>query len=355
MKRILPFVFVVGCGAWVYACSSDSGSGTDTNPPDGGGADSNVNNDGSDQDGGLDGTTNPDGPASNTNPIEGATAAEVLGAPLGFTDGPQWRGTSLYFSDYPNKVIVKLTPPNTTDPARNTVQSPLGTTFDTKNNTFVTVESEVSATPTSLLVRWDGGTSANVATTFDGGVPWESPNDVVVRASDGTMYVTDPGYQKEQGGGTLTANHLYRVLPNGIVLTEATYPNITRPNGIALSPTGTTLYVGFTVPDVGATNPIIMKYTVNSDGSLGASSKFVDVTPADSSPDGIAVDDNGNVFVAVKTGVQVYQPSGMSWGKIPVAKQPSNIGFGGADRMTLYITTETGVYSARVKVPGIQQ
>ena len=68
-------------------------------------------------------------------------------------------------------------------------------------------------------------------------------------------------------------------------------------------------------------------------------------------PDGIAVDDAGNVYVA-STKVEVFRPDGSKVGSLTVPQQPANVAFGGADRKTLYITARTAVYQTRVNVPG---
>jgi gluconolactonase len=75
------------------------------------------------------------------------------------------------------------------------------------------------------------------------GVPFNSPNDVVVR-SDGSIWFTDPIYGSEQGfrGAPQLPNQVYRFDPaTGDVRVVA--DGFGRPNGLAFSPDEQTLYI----------------------------------------------------------------------------------------------------------------
>ena len=176
---------------------------------------------------------------------------------------------------------------------------------------------------------------------------FNSPNDIVVR-TDGTMFVTDPGYQDPN----TVNNHIWRIRPNGDVFETVTEG---RPNGVALSPDQKTLYVSFTSPAAGL--PVINKYAVAiADGALGPAVKFADVGPNDSAADGVAVDTAGNIYVAVKNGVDVFKADGSAkWGHITTTKLVNNVGFGGVDGKTLYMTSTTGLLQVTLKVAGLTQ
>ena len=132
---------------------------------------------------------------------------------------------------------------------------------------------------------------------------------------------------------------VFRIDPSGAVTVIDTMMN--QPNGIALSPDETTLYVG----DSGS--PITNKWAIASDGTVSGKAKFVD-----NSSDGIGIDDAGNVYLTSGDQVKVYNPDGSPWGNVPVPEGPTNCAFGGPDRKTLYISAQTSIYSVELKVSG---
>lgn len=76
---------------------------------------------------------------------------------------------------------------------------------------------------------------------------------------------------------------------------------------------------------------------MNANGTLGAPAKFVELD-VDAQPDGIEVDQAGNVFVATKTGITVFKSDATKIGLVPVPEQPTGMAYGGKDLKTLYIS-----------------
>ena len=289
------------------------------------------------------------------NPIEGIAAPTEVAVLTGvYTEGPVWTGTNLYFSTYAaggnGGAFVKLTPPNTSDAVHPATAGafPLGNAVDPKApSTFVSIEI-VPGGPSGALIRTPlaGGAGTPVVLSFDaGGAAFDAPNDLIIR-KDGTIYMTDPGYQNP---GTVT-NHLWRISPTGGVFETVVEG---RPNGVALSVDEKTLYVSFTDPPAPSL-PQIMKYPVAVDGTLGVATKFSDVGPLLNDLDGIAVDASGNVYAAVKNGVDVFKADGSAkWGHITTTKPINNVAFGGADKKTLYMTSSAGMLQTVVKIAGL--
>jgi len=85
--------------------------------------------------------------------------------------------------------------------------------------------------------------------TLDG-KRFNSPNDLTVR-SDGTIYFTDPSYQLTPRASEIDDTNVYRVTPVGDV--SIVTNTLDQPNGIALSPDESTLYVG-------STSSVILKF-----------------------------------------------------------------------------------------------
>jgi len=194
------------------------------------------------------------------------------------------------------------------------------------------------------IVTIDTATSAvtMIVNTDSSGKHFNSPNDLTVR-TDGTIYFTDPDYQL---GSTRTSETgikgVYRVSPSRqVTLIDGTFG---EPNGIALSPDESTLYVA----DMNAN--AIRKFTVAADGTTSAKTNFATVT----NPDGVAVDCAGNLYFASNSGgkVVVLSPTGAQLGTIAVASGVTNLAFGGVDHKTLYISAGMSLYSVPMNVPG---
>ncbi len=182
------------------------------------------------------------------------------------------------------------------------------------------------------------------------GMPLNAPNDVVVRA-DGNIYFTDTDWGARPGGAHAPMA-VYRVPPRGPLDRVL---QIEKPNGVALSPDGWTLYIGSDVQGK------VWKLPLDAAGAAaGAPTLLIDgarVPGGFKVPDGICVDDTGNLYIANNSdeirAIEVFDPSGQLLGRIPLPAAPSNCTFGGADRRTLYVTTLHAVYELRVSTPGL--
>ena len=97
-----------------------------------------------------------------------------------------------------------------------------------------------------------------------------------------------------------------------------------------------------------------MAYVVDEDGMLGDGRVFVDVTdhPEQGAPDGLKVDEMGNLWGTGPGGVWVFSPDGKHLGTIQPTERPANLTFGGGDGRTLFMTAQSGFYRIRVQVAG---
>ena len=116
-----------------------------------------------------------------------------------------------------------------------------------------------------------------------------------------------------------------------------------RPNGVTLSPNGRILYV--------ANSDERKVYAYDLDGRGKASNERVFLAGLDGVPDGLRTDEKGNVYVAANH-VYIFSPQGKALHTIHMGEKPSNMAFGDADHLTLYITAKTSVYRARMKIKG---
>jgi gluconolactonase len=71
-------------------------------------------------------------------------------------------------------------------------------------------------------------------------------------------------------------------------------------------------------------------------------------------PDGIKVDESGNLFVTGPKGIWIWSPQGVHLGTIAMPEQPANLTWGEPDLRTLYITATTSVYRLRTNAKGFQ-
>lgn len=186
------------------------------------------------------------------------------------------------------------------------------------------------------------------------GQRFNSPNDLVLRA-DGNIYFSDPDFQSPDGriqGGT----RVYRIAPPvGAGEITVVDESLDNPNGVTLSPDGSTLYVS-------GGNFALREYSLDA---AGVPTRVGDIATNLSSPDGLGVDCAGNIY-AVQNGpriISVYSPEGELLGQIGPGGFDdglglTNVAFGGPDRRTLFISSFSqagrgGLYSVQLNVPGL--
>lgn len=212
-----------------------------------------------------------------------------------------------------------------------------------------------------------------IAAMFEGR-QLNSPNDITIDEK-GRIYFSDPRYLGFEGIDQ-PVQAVYRIDLDGRIhriITDAG-----KPNGVCVSPDQKTLYVvsndnGGTSIDrlaKGATGqadkvgiPLkkgamtLNAYDLAADGSAKFRKTLVDYAPFDG-PDGLVVDKDGNLYVAVRAenrpGICAYSPEGKELAYIPT-EVPTNVGFGrGADKNLLYITAGSSLYRIRLNREGYQ-
>jgi gluconolactonase len=181
-----------------------------------------------------------------------------------------------------------------------------------------------------------------------------SPNDLVV-GPDGAIWFTDPPYGlegiedsplKEQA-----ANRVYRLAPDGHL--TAIESELRFPNGIAFSPDGRTLYVSNSDPK----KAVILAWNVSPAGRVSGRRVFADMTPLAAKgwpglPDGMTVDERGDLWATGPGGVHVFTPQGRELGLISTGAAVSNCTFGGPDGRMLFMTSTHELASVRTNLRG---
>ncbi|RZK22552.1 MAG: SMP-30/gluconolactonase/LRE family protein [Hymenobacter sp.] len=187
------------------------------------------------------------------------------------------------------------------------------------------------------------------------GKRYNSPNDVLV-APDGSLYFTDPPFglvSKNKGPEPpreLAFTGVFRRAPDGQVTAEIT--DVARANGLAFSPDGRTFYVS----NADSLRPVILAYEVGKNGKLGKSRIFFDMASLPKTrfkevPDGLKVDQAGNVYAAGLGGLLILSPQGQLLGTIDPGEVVSNSAWGD-DGHSLYLMATTFVCRIKTLAQG---
>lgn len=291
--------------------------------------------------------------------VPASPAIQKLAEGLVFTEGPVWiRQGYLLFSDVPSNVIYKWTGDSKVEVFRkasgyNGTDAPAGAfigsnglTLDRQGRLIICEHGNGRVT----RLEKDGKLTV-LAGKYEG-KRLNSPNDAVYK-KDGALYFTDPPYgfvkQDEDPKKELKFNGVYRLAGGKLQLL---YRELTRPNGLAFSPDEKYLYVANSDPQ----RKIWMRFEVTSAGGLANGKVFYDVTnqTADGLPDGMKIDQKGNLYCTGPGGVWIFSPAGKHLGTIQPPETPANLAWGDADGKTLYITARKGLYRIMLQIPGIR-
>ncbi len=145
-----------------------------------------------------------------------------------------------------------------------------------------------------------------------------SLNDEVVRR-DGQIYFSDPASKAVLEPQERGFNGVYHVTPSGNPSLIA--EKMARPNWIALTPDGRTLYVA------DFKQKKILAYALDVDGN--APKERIFISGIDGSPDGLGVAANGDLYIACRE-ICVYTAAGQCIRTIEFPETPPKCAFGGA-------------------------
>ncbi len=277
--------------------------------------------------------------------VEAGAELELLAGGLGFTEGPVWDGESLLFSDIPGDTRYRWR-----DRDGLTVDL-VGT--NKANGLALDLEGRLLACEhaTSMLVRYEQGERTVLASHYRG-LELNSPNDVVVR-SDGAVYFTDPPYGRgDTPHGVARAQELgfqgvFRLDPGerGPVLLADDFD---KPNGLCFSLDERVLYVN------DSERMHVRSFAAAPDGSLSGGGVLCtqDGDPATGFPDGMKLDELGNIWVCGPGGIWAFGPGGGLLGTIGVPEITANLAWGGDDLRSLFVTASTGLYRIPTLVAG---
>ncbi len=268
---------------------------------------------------------------------------ETLAGGFQFTEGPLWLpGGALLFQDMKANRTHRIGPDGALGVLREQTQGANGQTFG-PDGRIVFCEQDGRRVSRMAL---DGSGVEPIAETW-AGQRLNSPNDIVCR-SDGLVYFTDPPYGVKPEDRGLHFQGVFALDGQGRL--RLLVDDFEKPNGLAFAPDERTLYVNDTA------RYHVRAFTVLPSGDLkpGSSRVFARLDPeTPGGPDGLKVDRDGRVYVAVAQGVWVFAPDGTRLGIIGLPKRPANLAWYGDDASALAITAVDTVYRVRLKVSGI--
>lgn len=276
--------------------------------------------------------------------VDADARVKRLGTGCQFTEGPLWNVAEGYllFSDIPANQIKRWRPDSGITTFRSPSGSSNGLTYDKQGRLIACEHANRRVSRTEV-----DGTIAAIATHYNG-MRLNSPNDVVVK-SDGSIYFTDPPYgimadDGEVRGKELDFQGVFRLAGGELTLLADDFD---RPNGISFSPDESVLYVDDTA------RMHIRAFDVQSDGTLRNGRIFAEEAGENGVPDGMKVDERGNLYATGPGGVWIFDSSGKHLGVIRVPEITANLAWGDDDWKSLFITATTSIYRVECKVSGI--
>lgn len=265
-------------------------------------------------------------------------------------EGPAWNAVGRYavFSDIPRARQMRWDEAsNTVSVLRHQVGHSNGHAFDDRGRLIACEHSPARV----VRYEWDGG----VTVLADGwqGKRLNAPNDLVTLPGGGVIF-TDPGYgahvdyegHKRELEIEPAVYYVDDTLDEPQRLTTAPY----KPNGIALSPDRRTLYVTDTAPSHHPDQPAaIFRFTLAEDGKAVSEGERL-LEGQGEGYDGMAVDEDGNLWVGTsggegKDGVSIFTAVGERLGRILLPEVCANVCFTGEDRNRLMMTASRSVYT----------
>ena len=286
-------------------------------------------------------------PAQENEIVPKGAKLEKLWGEGSFTEGPAYGpGACVYFSDIGNRIMKYDPKANKTTVYREPSGRSNGLEFDPKGR-LIACEGANSGGKRRISITETDGTVKTLADKWMG-KRFNSPNDLIID-KQGRVYFTDPRYVGDDPR-EIDTESVYRIDPDGTV--TQIIKDVTKPNGIVLSPDMKTLYLAENHP---TKDRFLLAYPLKEDGSVGPKKILHDFGKG-RGVDGMTIDVKGNIYATAgkddKAGVYIFDPQGKLLTVIPTPETPTNCCFGGKDRKTLYVTAGVSLYRVELNVPG---
>lgn len=265
-----------------------------------------------------------------------------------FIEGPVWDGSEfIYFTDVSGKKNHKYSTTNNTFSLAfdNNTDGCNGLMFN-KNYELIVCGFRAG----NITKRKVDGTLLETLFTGYNGARFDNPNDLCIDKKGG-IYFTDP---TRRNPPFQNARRVYYITPAGNLTVVDDGASYTFPNGVIISIDGQHLFVN------DSDSHDIYKYDINKkDGTISNKTVFTTLTNANdgdekSRADGMAFDTEGNLYVATKLTIQIFDKNGTKTGAITFPEQTTNCTFGKSDKKTLFVTATKNLYSVDLTKTGFQ-
>ena len=270
----------------------------------------------------------------------------MLGGGFGWTEGPVWNQEGyLLFSDMPGDVIRRWDEVGGVQEWRRPSSMSNGLTYDAELRLIVCEHA------TSQVTRAEpDGKLTTIASHYEG-KELNSPNDIIVK-SDASIYFTDPPYGRMAYYGVereqeLDFRGVYRTAAEGGKPTLIV-DDFEGPNGLCFSPDESLLYIG------DSERMHIRVFDALPDGTIRRGRVFFPPPDAKAyaAPDGMKVDEHGNLYASMPDGIWIFSPQAEHLGTIEVPERVTNLNWGDRDWSTLYITAGHSLCRVRTRTRG---
>jgi gluconolactonase len=283
------------------------------------------------------------------------SGAEHLVGPLGSAEGPVWTGSVVLFSDPRSSTLLEYRPVSgeLVTVAEDTEEAN-GLARDLAGNLYACAGGSFSGGGRCVVRYGEGGVRHVLASAFRG-LPFNEPNDLVVDAR-ARVWFTDPCYG-DRRKMELLHEGVYRLDPRtggGHDVTRVCR-DLASPDGIGMSPDGSTLYVTESPPPERKRSRVLA-FTVLADGSLADRRTLHDLADNEVAS-GVHVMAGGDVYVGIighhgrPSRIAAFDAAGQARGDLVLDHQPTGCCAGEmAGRRCLFVTT-LGGHLVRVDLP----
>ncbi|QSX07701.1 SMP-30/gluconolactonase/LRE family protein [Alkalibacter rhizosphaerae] len=265
-----------------------------------------------------------------------------------FVEGPTWNRKLGYlvFNDIPTSKTYRWSDIDGVEQIRDHTNKANGNTYDHSGALIVCEHTS------SRVAKFNETTQEyTVLASHYKGKELNSPNDVIVD-ENGTIYFTDPkfgrnpskvGLEREQEldfQGVFCFDEKRNQL-------DLLAKDFEAPNGLCSGMQKNVLYVNDSIKSH------IRKLTLNDERKVVEDSVWA-VTKGEGPglPDGMKMDEFGNVYCCAQGGIHVFDSEANYLGIIHINEQAANFCWGGPDNKTIFITATSKLYKLKLKVSG---